>query len=72
MRNFLKSRFFKRKAKAKGNIWTGNLCISGCMLIKNQKAKKVSVNLATKGIKLTSLWLKKVKITLISVYCEHM
>lgn len=38
-KNF-KCRFFKRKAKAKGNIWRGNLCISVCMLIKNQKAKK--------------------------------
>jgi len=30
----------KIKSKAKGNIWNGNLYISVCMLIKNQKEKK--------------------------------
>lgn len=38
MRKFFKCRFLK--AKAKGNIWSSNLCISVCMLIKKQKAKK--------------------------------
>lgn len=33
----------KIKAKAKGDIWNGNLYISVCLLIKNQKAKKMKV-----------------------------
>lgn len=71
MRNFFNADFLRERKKLKETFGLV-ICVSqdACSL-KIKKQKKESVNLATKGIKLTSLWLKKVKITLISVYCEH-